>query len=249
MSPATSGERVIAMIPARLGSERLRYKNLRLLAGKPVIAYAIEAAKGAGVFDRVVVNSDGAALKEIADRYGVEFLLRDPKLADSQAKSDDVVADFMARVPGDLLAWVNPIAPLQTSAEVRAVVEHFIANGLDSLITVESRQVHCVFEGRPVNFSLDGLFAKTQDLVPVQPFVYSVMMWRYATFLAHYRAHGHALLAGKVGYFPVHRHSTIILKYEEDLRLAEAVLRARASAPPPPEYDPVVARIEGKGGR
>ncbi len=243
MSGSERRERVIAMIPARLGSERLRYKNLRLLAGKPVIAYAIEAAKGAGVFERVVVNSDGGPLAEIAERYGAEFLHREAKLADSQVKSDDVVADFMKRVPGDALAWVNPIAPLQTAEEVRDVVNHFLAEGLDSLITVEDKQVHCLYEGRPVNFSYEGLFAKTQDLIPVQPFVYSVMMWRYATFLEHYAEHGYALLAGKVGYYPVHKHSTVILKYEEDLGVAEAILRARSGTAVEPEYDPIAERL------
>jgi len=237
--------KINAMIPARVGSERLKLKNLRLLDGKPVIGHAIEAALDSGVFDRVVLNSDGEVFGEIARRYGIDFYHRTPELANSQAKSDDVVADFMERHPGDILVWLNPIAPLQPAQEIKAVITHFVDQGLDSLITVKDEQVHCLFNGAPINFSEQGLFAKTQDLVPVQSMVYSIMMWRYPTFLEHYREHGCALLSGKVGYFPVCRDSTIIIKREEDLRIAEAIFRSRRDSGGELEYDPVAENIDG----
>lgn len=240
--------KVIAMIPARAGSERLKFKNLRMLCGRPVIAWAIEAAKAAGVFDRVVVNSEHPIFADVAAQWGAEFYLRPEALGSSDARSDDVVADFMRTNPGDVLVWVNPIAPLQPADEIAAVVRHFLANGLDSLITVKDEQVHCLYEGSPINFSETGLFAKTQDLVPVQAMVYSIMMWRYASFLEHYDRHGYALLAGKCGYFPVCRESQIILKYEDDLRMAEALMRARQGGGAEPLYDPVLDTLFGKAG-
>lgn len=228
-----------AMIPARAGSERLKFKNLRLLRGKPVISYAIEAAKQSGVFDSVRVNSEHPIFGKLAERCGVDFHLRPAHLGSSEAKSDDVVAEFMRAVPGDVLVWVNPIAPLQPAEEIRQVVEHFVAQGYDSLITVKDEQVHCLYQGQPVNFSLEGLFAKTQDLVPVQAMVYSLMMWRYDSFLAHYEKHGYALLSGKVGYHPVQPRSCVILKYEHDLRMAASILEAEEGEVEA-EYDPLV---------
>ena len=64
---------IIAMVPARIGSTRLKMKNLALINGKPLISYAIEAAKASGVFSRVVVNSDNEIFAGIAKRYGVDF--------------------------------------------------------------------------------------------------------------------------------------------------------------------------------
>jgi len=232
--------KIIAMIPARIGSERLKYKNLRMLLGKPVIAHVIDAAKNADIFDRIVLNSDDQVFEKIAGRYDIDFYARPRELGSSEAKSDDVVVDFMGHFPGDILVWVNPIAPLQRPGEIADVINYFIAEELDSLITVKTEQVHCLFDGSPLNFSDKGLFAKTQDLMPVQSMVYSIMMWRYDNFLTHYNEHGYALLSGKVGYFPVHRDSTVILKYEEDLRMAEAILSARDGDTAAPSYDPVV---------
>lgn len=217
---------VVAMIPARIGSERLKMKNLALLNGRPLISYAIEAAKSSGVFDQIVLNTDGEIFRSIADRYGVDWYLRPEKLGSSDTKSDDVVLDFMEKHPSDIVAWVNPISPLQVGEEVRAVVEYFVKEKLDSLITVENQQVHCVYKGSPINFNTDEIFAKTQDLTPVQPFVYSIMMWRSEVFMETFRAQGYALFCGKVGYFPVSKKSSVIIKTDEDLMIAESIIKA-----------------------
>ena len=220
---------IIAMIPARLGSTRLKIKNLALLNGRPLISYTINAAKESNIFTRIVVNSDDELFAEIAERYGVEFYLRPSELGSSTAKSDNVVYDFMLNHQSDVTAWVNPISPLQTGIEIRDVINHFLKKNLDTLITVKNEQVHCVYEGKPVNFVRDELFAQTQDLNPVQACVYSIMMWRNKTFLDTFEGKGYALFCGKVGYFPVNRENTVIIKTSEDLMLADYIIRARES--------------------
>ena len=219
-------KKILAMIPGRMGSERLPVKNLALIDGRPMISYAVEAAVQSGVFDRVIVNSDGAPIGNVASQYGAEFYHRVSELGSSETKSDEVVYDFMKQHPSDYVAWVNPTSPLQTSEEVRNVVNYFIEQELDSLITVKNEPVHCVFEGKPLNFSQEGLFAKTQDLTPVQPFVYSVMMWRTSRFMEDYENQGHALFCGKLGYYTVSKKAAIIIKTDEDLMIAESILLA-----------------------
>jgi len=215
---------IVAMVPARRGSTRLKQKNLALLNGKPLITYAIEAAKQSGAFERVVLNSEDKIFERIAQRYGIEFYKRPISLATSTAKSDGVVYDFMEHNPSAIVAWVNPIAPLQTATEIKEVVDYFIKEDLDSLITIKNEQVHCVYQNKPLNFNQDEIFAQTQDLNPVGFFVYSMMMWRTKTFKEFYRKRGYAVLCGKVGYYPVNRLSSFIIKREEDLKIAEYLL-------------------------
>jgi CMP-N-acetylneuraminic acid synthetase len=234
-------KKIIAMIPARIGSTRLAKKNLALLNDKPLIFYAIDAAKKSGVFDRVVVNSESMIFNEIAKRYGVEFYQRSVTLGNSQAKSDSVVYDFMKNNPGDILVWVNTIAPLQPSHEIKDIVNYFIDNDFDSLITVKNEKVHCIINNKPVNFKPDDLFAKTQDLDPVKPFVYSIMIWKYNTFIDAFEKKGYALLSGKMGYYDVGKFSSIIIKNEEDLKFAEYVLTGlNTKGDYKIEYDPLV---------
>ncbi len=216
--------KIIAMIPARRGSARLKAKNLALLNGRPMVSYAVEAAKAAGVFSRIVLNSEDEIFADIAKQYGAEFYHRPADLASSTAKSDAVVNDFILTNPCDVVAWVNSTSPLQTGEEIRSVVEYFQKENLDSLITVRNEQVHALLDGKPLNFREQEIFAQTQDLKPVGLFVYSVMMWRTKTFLEHFKKNGHAILCGKVGYYPVSKLTSIIIKKEEDFKIAEYLL-------------------------
>jgi len=237
---------IIAMVPAKVASTRLPMKNLALLDGKPLIYYAIKTAKDAGVFDRVVVNAEDGIFSEIAKRYKVDFYLRPPSIVSPTTKTDTVIYDFVKKNPCDVVAWVSSIAPLQPAQEVKKMVEFFVKEGLDSLMTVKDEQVHCVYKDKPVNFSLKEIFAQTQDLKPVRAFVYSVMMWRADIFKREFEKKGYALLCGKLGYFSVGRPSSVIIKKKEDLILAESLLRAqRTDKSHRVAYDKVVDRIKG----
>src|SRR5205085_2482814 len=91
-APATGGgsmPSVVALIPARSGSERVRDKNIRPLAGHPLLAYAVAAALQADVFDRVVCSTDSGKIAEVAQRYGADVpFLRPTELA--TATSPDI---------------------------------------------------------------------------------------------------------------------------------------------------------------
>ncbi|MFH1189202.1 MAG: hypothetical protein V1682_00750 [Candidatus Omnitrophota bacterium] len=218
-------ERIVAMIPARMGSTRLKSKNLALLCGKPLIYYAVKAAEDSGVFDRIVINAEDDTFSKIAKRYNVEFYKRPERLASSSAKSDSVVYDFIKNIPCDIVVWVNTIAPLQSGREVKDAVRHFLKERLDSLITVKNEQVHCAYKGKPVNYSPKGLFAQTQGLEPVQPFIYSVMIWRAGPFMKEFESKGYAFFCGRSGLYPVSKLSSVIIKKEEDLMLADCLMR------------------------
>jgi len=219
---------IYAMIPARFGSTRLKMKNLALIDGKPMISYAIDAAKKSDVFDRIIVNSENIIFSEIAARYKVDFYHRPEDLGSSIAKSDAVVANFMESYPeADVVVWVNPIAPFQTGVEISKIIKYFLKNDLDSLITVEEMQVHCNFMGKSINYNKDEIFAQTQDLNPVQPFVYSLMMWKRDAFLSDYMNKGFSLFCGKFATYPVSKSSGIIVKTAKDLKLADFLMRAK----------------------
>ena len=217
---------IYAMIPARIGSTRFKMKNLAMLNGKPMIAYAIVAALSSKVFDRVIVNSDTDVFRSIAEEYGAEFYLRPEHLGGSSVKSDDVVQDFINKYPSDVVVWENPIAPLQTIEDIRNTIQYFLSNDLDSLFTVKEEQIQCVYENKPINYIEQDKFAQTQDLTPVCPFVPFIMMWKTDTFLNSLKERGYAFFSGKVGYFPVSRLSSVIIKYEDDFRIAEILIKS-----------------------
>ena len=102
------------MIPARLGSQRVPRNNLRLINDRPLVSYSIEAAKNAGCFDEIYVNSEAYIFGEIAENHGVRFYKRPPYLASNDTINDDFALDFINNVTGDILVQLLPTSPLIT---------------------------------------------------------------------------------------------------------------------------------------
>lgn len=213
----------IAMIPARMGSQRLKQKNLRTLGGIPLIVRAIRKCREAGVFDQVWVNSEHEAFGEIALKEGVRFHRRPQALGGNRATSEQYVTEFLEQHSCDLVVQVHSIAPLLRTQDIRRFVDHMEAEGCDCLLSVEEIQIECAFRGRPVNFTFDEK-TNSQELEPVRRICWSITGWRRETYLAASRQGLCATYAGRVGFFPVDRLSAHVIKTEADLRLAEVLL-------------------------
>lgn len=83
----------IAVIPARGGSKRIPRKNILPFAGKPMIAYAIDAARACNVFDRIIVSTDDSEIAGVAEEYGAEVPFKRPaNLADDHTPTVPVIA-------------------------------------------------------------------------------------------------------------------------------------------------------------
>lgn len=115
-----NGQTVIGVIPARAGSKRLPGKNLRPMAGRPMIGWTFEAALGAAVLDRLVVTSDDEAVLAYAEACGVEAVRRPAELAGDRAPVVDAVLHLLATVGGrwDHVVLLQPTSPLRRSADI-----------------------------------------------------------------------------------------------------------------------------------
>lgn len=107
----------LAIIPARGGSKRIPGKNIRHFAGRPIIAYSIEAARQAELFDRIIVSTDSEEIAEAAETYGAEIPFMRPKeLADDFTVTADVLLhalDWMVKkdVPAEYACCIYATAP------------------------------------------------------------------------------------------------------------------------------------------
>jgi pseudaminic acid cytidylyltransferase len=134
--------KVIAVIPARGGSKRIPGKNIRALAGRPIIAYTIAAACESGLFERVVVSTDSQEIAEVARQYNAEVpFLREENLADDFTPVSAVTADALLRLDpvGDqfvMVAQLMPNCPLRTAQDVRDSFRQFESTGADSQISM-----------------------------------------------------------------------------------------------------------------
>ena len=221
--------RIVAMIPARLGSQRVERKNLRLLNGKPLIAYAVEAAKLSEVFSEIYINSEAGIFGEIAQEYGVRFYKRPVELSSHSTINDEFALDFIKNVKGDILVQLLPTSPLIAPEEIRGFVRQMQKEHYDTLVSVENHQIACLREGRPINFKLTELHKSSQTMVPLQSYATVLMAWSYQSFLDNMKKHGCAYHGGssKIGYYAIKGLSTIDIDNEEDFDLAEVALKYR----------------------
>jgi len=214
--------KIIAMIPARLGSQRLKQKNLQPLNGVPLITHAIRKAKKSSVFDEIWVNSEADVFGEIAKEEGVNFHKRPAELANNQATSEDFVYEFLKSHECDFVVQVHSIAPLLTVEDTVRFVNELKKDKVDALLSVENVQIECAYRGNPINFTYNEK-TNSQELEPIQRITWSITGWKRSTYIKAYESGVCATYSGKVGYFPINKLAAHIIKTKEDLDIAEAL--------------------------
>ena len=219
--------KIIAMIPARLGSKRVPKKNLRLLNGRPLISYSIETAVKSGLFDEVYVISEAEIFSKIAKQYGAKFYKRPKSLSTDSTNNDQFCIDFINNINGDILIQLLPTSPLISSSEIKGFVNHMIENDLDTLVSTVPHQIAAVYNNRPINFDIMEPHISSQDMFSVETYATVLMGWKYARFKENMNELGFAYHGGKgkIGYYPIKGLSSIDIDNEEDFILAEIAMR------------------------
>ena len=141
-----NGPRAIAFVPARSGSERVPGKNVRPLAGHPLLAYAIETARQSGVFERIVLSTDAEEIAEVARAYGADVtFLRPAEYATSTSPDIEWLRYTLERLEEryDLFAIVRATNPFRGPETVRRGYEQLLATPeADSIRAVELVKQH-----------------------------------------------------------------------------------------------------------
>lgn len=218
--------KVIAHIPARAGSKRVKAKNLRILSGQPLLSYAIHCAKQCTAFDDVYVNSNSADMLALAECLGVKGYQRSEELASDTATGDEFTVDFIREVKPDTLVMISPVCPLVTAEDVSAALEAFRNSDCDTLITCESTRMQTFCNDTPVNISLEGQLAPTQENPSVDVLNWAVTIWDAEKFLEHFNATGSAYIGKNRLLFPIDPIRGLKISNEPDFKMAESLISA-----------------------
>lgn len=222
-------KKIIAMIPARLGSQRIKAKNLRLIEGKPLVAYIIESAVRSEVFDEIYINSEAEIFEKIALKYKIRFYKRSAEFASDDATNDMLVYDFLKNIDCGVLIQTNPTSPLYTQETIRSFVKEMIKGGYDAMHAVKEEKIETIFRGKPLNFDMCKEMPRSQDLDPIIMHGGGLMGWKKEKFIANMERYGCGTYgcAGKVGFFPLKGFEQIDIDEEEDFLLATLAMRVR----------------------
>ena len=130
----------ICIIPARSGSKRIKNKNIFLFEGKPIIYYAITAAKKSNLFKRIIVSTDSKKIARIAIKYGAEVpFLRSKKLSNNFTTSTDAVIDCIRKTCSEKVPYhfcIYPTSIFLKKKDLRSAFQKIKKTNSDFLISV-----------------------------------------------------------------------------------------------------------------
>ena len=158
---------------------------------------------------------------------GVKYYKRKPELASDSATSDEFNYDFIENIKPDILIMINPVCPLITGPDVDEIVNFFLKNDFDTLISVREEKLQAFYKNKPININPNNQLPRTQDISPIQLCSWAVCIWRAKTFMQAFETKGHAVFSGKVTLYPIDPLKAIKISTEEDFALAEALLQYR----------------------
>jgi len=225
------GKKVLAVIPARGGSKGLPGKNIRDLAGKPLIAWSIEAAQASRWIDRLILSSDDNEIIQVANRCGCEVpFVRSGHIATDEATTVDVVLDALQRCPGyDWVIILQPTSPLRTSEDIDNCLYECVGQGASVGVSVCDTSVspYWIF-GRNEQGKLQTLLPMPEGVTRRQdlPRVYQLNGAVYVADCGWLHANAKFITPQTYAYVMPEGRS-IDIDDEADFRLAEQILRAQ----------------------
>jgi len=215
------------MIPARLGSKRVKHKNLRLLDGKPLVSHVLEKCKDADIFSEIYINSESETFKSVADEYGVKLYLRDPIFATDDATNDQFILDFINHIDCDIVVQVNPTSPLVQSDEIKSFVTKMLEGDFDTMLSVKREQVEGFYQWKQLNFNQMEQMPRSQDLEPIYLHCSTILAWKSKVIREKMEKFNCCTYGAdsNVGYYTFDSYANIDIDNEADFAFAETIIQ------------------------
>ena len=126
---------ILGITPARGGSKGIPGKNIKVLSGKPLIAWTIEAAKESKMIDRYVVSTEDEEIAEISRKCGADVIARPQELATDETTTLSVLQYVIEKIPCDSVVLLQATSPIRRGGLIDECIREFIDNDYDSLAT------------------------------------------------------------------------------------------------------------------
>lgn len=228
-----SGQRVIAVTPARGGSKSVPYKNLYLLGGKPLLAWPIETARQTTSIDRVIVSTDDERIAAAARTLGAEVYARPAELATDTAVVADTIRELWGRLRGEgetatILVLLEATSPFRTPQLIDRCLQRMADEQLDSIATFHEAEINPertwrIERGAPEPFIKGAVPWKPRQLLTP---AYQLNAAVYAFRPDALPADSPSILFGKMGAEIVPADSVIDIDTLKDFTYANALLKS-----------------------
>ncbi|EKQ99105.1 acylneuraminate cytidylyltransferase family protein [Leptospira borgpetersenii] len=222
-----SGKKVRVIIPARGGSKGVPGKNIRDLAGKPLLLWSIEDAKESKYVDEIYVSTDDAKIAQVAMLGGAQVIDRPMILATDKSKSEDAIIHALSVWEGveadkEIIVFMQCTSPIRTGVEIDEAIEKFVTLEADSLLSVsefhgflwETKDKLAVplnydYKFRPMRQDIKNCYKENGSFYIFKPWVLEKTKNR---------------LGGKIVLYEMNQAASLDIDTEFDFKLAESFI-------------------------
>jgi len=226
--------KIVSLICARGGSKKLPGKNIRLFAGKPLIAHAINVIKRTKLIDRIIVSTDSNQIASVAKNYGAEVPFVRPQELSNDNSPEWLVwqhaIEYLKKTDNyepDILIVVPTTAPLRIPKDLKNCIDEYKNNNYDLVVTVTDSHRNPYFnmvkenKDKTVNLVLENKNSinRRQDA----PLIYDMTTVAYV-MNPKYLKKSNGLFEGRVGYVHVPIERAIDIDSALDFKIAEYII-------------------------
>ena len=160
--------RIVGLIPAQMGTDKVPFQNIKDLGGIPLINYTVRTMNKVAMLDDIVVfASDRSICKHISKGLKYNYLERPVELDRPKTTTQDIIAAFLERDNADIIILWHITSPFLRSETIIDCLEQVRSGNYDSAFTAYEIKKFCWFNGKPLNYSLEKPTPRTQDIEPV----------------------------------------------------------------------------------
>lgn len=228
--------RVVALIPARGGSKGVPGKNVKPLAGKPLVAWPIDVAHETDAIDRTIVSTDDEEIASVAREYGSEVFERPEQLATDDSLVIETVRHTVDQLKAEndgvsYLVMLEPTTPFRKPADIKACLDRLTDDEqpFDSVATFTDAEINPhrtwqIEDDRPSPFLPDGTPWQPRQALP-DAYQLNGAVYAFAVDAVHKRGDTPSLLFGTAGAVVMPPERSLDIDTELDFAIAETLVR------------------------
>jgi len=159
---------IVALIPVKGSSERVKRKNLRKFANSSLFELKLNQLKKTTCFSKIIVSSESEEILKIAQRKGFDVHHRDPYYSTSKVPMSEVYSYIASEIDGENIAWINVTNPLANKLVYEKAVRVYskMPKKFDCLLSAVENKQNYFFKNKRVNFKRSP-WSRSQDLIPL----------------------------------------------------------------------------------